>query len=121
MNFEATVQREPLTVLRCDLEYSIRIDAVGDSFLLCEADEFDLHFDFLLFCFVYDILLCTRVQKIPTALLAILFIADLLYFKLYNKSTVYYAVKISLLLASWRTSSPPSDRSKVMCILNPPK
>ena len=52
MNFVATVQREPLTVLRCDLEYSIRIDAVGDSFLLCEADEFDLHFDFLLFCFV---------------------------------------------------------------------
>ena len=50
MNFEATVQLEPLAVLRRDLEYSIRVDAVGDSFLRCKADEFDLHFDFLLFC-----------------------------------------------------------------------
>ena len=49
MNFEATVQLEPLAVLRCDLEYSIRVDAVGNSFLRCKADEFDLHFDFLLF------------------------------------------------------------------------
>ena len=50
MNFEATVQLEPLAVSRRDLEYSIRVDAVGDSFLCCIADEFDLHFDFL--CFV---------------------------------------------------------------------
>ena len=32
MNFEATVQREPVTVLRCDLEYSMRIEAVGDCY-----------------------------------------------------------------------------------------
>ena len=52
MNFEATVQLEPLAVLRRDLEYSIRVDAVGDSFLRCKADEFDLHFDFLFVLFV---------------------------------------------------------------------
>ncbi len=44
MNYEATVQLEPLAVLRRDLEYSVRVDAVGDSFLRCKADEFDLHF-----------------------------------------------------------------------------
>ena len=44
MNFVPTVERQPLSVLPGDLEHSIRVDAVGDLLLLCEAVELDLHF-----------------------------------------------------------------------------